>query len=254
MGVMKLLSTQRGRKRVKAEEVESLVVVPLQPRAPGPVTGPLPAACPGKASEGCIRAIMSQDPQKVWEAINTGHKIIGRPVYSQWVSRRGAVFLYNRMIKREMKLRGMQFANEPLYCREFSQLFIHPSDAAYVRPLDSHGRLTAHGLQNLDDVEFVWPWLDELPSDLSLVWTQYAHKYDLTYMALGLSCERAWPAHYIGGDVAGRPMGPDEPSTFALTYAALLKEAGRGGSGTRLGKWLDAWLERADKELRRLHP
>lgn len=267
MGVMKLLSTKR-RARGKGEE-DHLHDVPYAKRPPGPVTGPMPAVCPPRASEGCLRAIMAPTPQTVWEAVNTNHRLFLFRTYQAWVGRRGAIFLYNRMVKREMAARGMQFANVPLHCREFDKVvrkdesggnFVHPVDAKYTACLDSEGRMTPRGLSSLEDVEFVWPWLDELPMQPDtgggpLAWIDYAQNKELTYLALGLQCEHAWPSHFIGGDSAGRTMSQEEPTTtFALTYAALLKEIGRAGPGTRLGKWLDTWLDRADKEMRRLRP
>ncbi len=258
MGLMKLI---QGRKPTKAESENCMVDAPWVIRPPGPVHTDLAPVTPARASLCGLDAIRRQSVP-VWVAVNTYHKGYNTPTFARWYNRRGAIFLHRRMYSREAQLRALAedgwFDNDPLSIPEYvpvlernadGQMLVAPADAPRVAPLDNAGRLTKKGFDGLEDAEFVWPWLDVAAPIHRL--PREAH--GLSELHLGMLFERAWPDHWYGQDRAGREPREDEPGTFALAYAGLLKECGRAGSGTRLGKWLDVWLERAEKEWGRLH-
>jgi len=121
-----------------------------------------------------------------------------------------------------------------------------PGNANVARLLSPKGGLTREGLLSLDDKEFVWPYLD----------AQCPKHPMFTELAIGKQWERLWMNHYYQRDGKAPPLevGGHTESSFALVYARYLKQLGRGGTGTKLGRWLDAWLERAEAEEKRLAP
>lgn len=240
--------------------------IPCVPRPYGPVCRHVPAAVsPERISDGCLQNYQVHAAFMPWRDACTGNKYSGTSAHSHWLGRRGALFLHRRMMMRELVARGMWAARTPLNVPNYYDHIRVLQDNIYVplvgskvaNVLNERGELTAEGFAKLEDTEFVWPYLDEIPKPTTDQmaarsvphWITMAQQMGANYAQLGAEMEKAWSDHFCGGDTPGDPNG----ITFASTYGLLLQECGRAGAGTRLGKWLDHWLERADKVYARIY-
>lgn len=248
------------------EERQELKPIPCVPQAYGPICARIPAAVsPSRISVGCLQNYQIHATVDPWRDASTGGKFTASQAHSQWLGLRGALFLHRRLMAREILRRGLWFPNRPLDIPDFHEItrvkagdiYVPIIGSKVVNVLDSNGRLTLDGFNKLEDTEFVWPYLDEIPKYTTdqlatrkkLPWIEVSRQFGYTYAHLGKEMEKPWDKHFIGGDSPGDPNGP----RFATLYVQLLKECGRAGSGTRLSRWADHWLERAEKIYSRIY-
>lgn len=153
-------------------------------------------------------------------------------------------YYWSREVLKISDLRESQLVTPRTDSRYIEGAIIPPGNATVSRVLTPTGGINKQGLAALDDKEFVWPYLD----------TPYPFDRMFTELQVSKQWERLWMEHYYGYDKPPPPLevGGHTDATFALVYAKHLREMGRAGAGTKLGRWLDAWLERADAEETRL--
>ena len=268
MGLMKHLSMARRpppRPPSKNElrEVPELPFTPppadLPPRPPGPSYVDVPMSVPVLMTEQEL-SYAYHTLYPAWTAINTAGR--WRPTaWARWRGRRGALFLYWRAVTREIHRRygpthldrGLLKVHEYNPVIEtnkpgglLSPHIVDPRELPRISPLNARGEMTPGGFKMLDDTEFVWPWPDQTCGSHGR-----AEEFPVSELYVGLEWERDWPDHWYVDERFALPETCEK--TFHGLYAALLKEAGRAGPGTRLGNWLDAWSKRCEAEYTRLN-
>ncbi len=259
----KIVPPKRHEKKRTLKPLPITKALPQPPRPKGPPYIDLPSAHPGKVWK-CTLDEAARKVYPIWVATNTRGRFRAGS-YARWKWRRGALFLYWYMYAKETRARarrdpaGYYYSAGQLKIQNYQDsriltprddykyitgIIIPPGNAMVDRVLTNTGGITKQGLNKLDDKEFVWPWLDEVPPKYK-TWTelQVAKKWELE-----------WAEHYYRRSEAPPPLsvGGHIENSFAEVYARYLKQIGRAQKGTKLYRWLNVWLERAAVEEKRL--